>query len=113
MKGLKKDLCFIVPMIVVSILLCLLKVTGITVHIVLSVIGVAVLIVYAIMTKKEWKLPILEIAMRVLYGIAFITGIVIMNIHGVVALSIIHKISAALSFVAIVVLFVHKAIKNK
>ena len=96
-----------------SILLCLLNFTGLKAHIALSVIGVVILVIYAIMTKKEWKLPILEIAMRVLYGIAFITGIVIMNIHGVVALSIIHKISAILSFVAIVVLFVHKSIKNK
>ena len=113
MKRLKKDLFFVIPMIVISVLLGLLKVTGLTTHIVLSVVGVGLLIVYAVVTKKEWKLPILEIAMRVLYGIAFITGIVIMNIHGVVALSIIHKISAILSFVAIVVLFVHKAIKNK
>ena len=113
MKSLKKDLCFVVPMIIVSILLCLLRVTGLTAHIVLSVVGVVVLVAYAVITKKEWKLPALEIAMRVLYGIALITGVVIMNVHGVAALSIIHKVSAALSFVAIVVLFVHKVIKNK
>ena len=112
MKNLKKDLCFVVPMIIICVLLALLKVTGLTAHIILSAVGVAILVAYAIITKKEWKLPAIEIAMRVLYAIALITGIVIINVHGIAALSIIHKISAALSFVAIIVLFVHKAIKK-
>ena len=112
MKGIKKDLCLVVPMIVVSVLLSLLKVTGLTAHIVLSVVGVAILVAYAVMTKKEWKLPVLEIVMRVLYAIALITGIVIMNVHGIVVLAIIHKVSAISSFIAIIVLFVHKIIKK-
>ena len=110
---MKKDFIFAPIMLVIGILLFMLRTTGMTAHIIISVLGIVALATYTVTTKKEWKLPILEIAMRVLYGIAFITGIVIMNIHGVVALSIIHKISAILSFVAIVVLFVHKAIKNK
>jgi hypothetical protein len=45
--------------------------------------------------------------------VALITGIVIMNVHGIAALSIIHKASAALFMVLIIVLFVHKAVANK
>lgn len=113
MKPLKKDLLFAIPMVLIAAALCMLKLTGMTAHIVISLVGVVVLVAYAIVTKKDWKLPLLEIIMRALYAIALITGIVIMNIHGVLALSIIHKISAGLSFVSLVVLFVHKVIKSK
>ena len=58
--------------------------------------GVIALIAYTVLTKKEWKLPILEIAMRAFYGVALITGIVIMNVAGVAALALIHKICAVI-----------------
>ncbi len=110
---MKKDLIFAPIMLVIGILLFLLRATGMTAHIAISVIGVLVLIVYAVLTRKEWKIPALEIIMRAFYGIALITGIVIMNVHGVAALAIIHKVSAALFVVALVVLFVHKLMKTK
>ena len=110
---MKKDLIFAPAMLLIGFLLCLLRATGITAHIVLSVIGVLVLIAYAILTKKEWKLPALEIIMRVFYGIALLTGIVIMNVHGVVALAAIHKLSAVLFMALIIVLLTHKAVMNK
>ncbi|MBO6365829.1 hypothetical protein, partial [Enterococcus faecalis] len=93
---MKKDLIFAPAMLLISILLFLLRVTGMTAHIAISVLGVAVLVVYAVLTKKEWKIPALEILMRVCYGIALITGIVIMNVRGIAALAIVHKASAAL-----------------
>jgi hypothetical protein len=77
------------------------------------VVGVLVLIAYAVATKKEWKIPALEILMRVFYGIALITGIVIMNVHGIAALAIVHKASAALFVVLLVVLFAKKLAANK
>lgn len=52
----------------------------------------------------------LGIIMRAFYGIALITGVVIMNVHGVAALSVIHKASAALFVVFLLVLFVRKLI---
>lgn len=110
---MKKDLIFAPAMLVIGVLLFLLRATGITAHIVVSVVGVLVLIAYAVLTKKDWKLPALEVIMRAFYGIAFITGIVIMNIHGIPALAVIHKISAALFMIALAVLFVHKIIANK
>ena len=75
--------------------------------------GVLVLVAYAVATKKNWKIPALEIVMRVFYGIALITGIVIMNVHGIVALAIIHKASAALFVILLIVLFLHKVSANK
>lgn len=113
MKTLKKDLIFAIPMLLIGVALFMLKLTGMTAHIALSFVGVAVLVVYAIMTKKEWKLPALEIGMRTLYAIALITGIVIMNVHGIVTLAIVHKASAALSIVALVVLLTHKVVKSR
>ena len=110
---MKKDLIFTPAMLIIGALLFLLRATGMTAHIAIPAIGVAVLVVYAVLTKKEWKLPALEVIMRAFYGIALITGIVIMNVHGIVALAIIHKVSAVLFMALIIVLFTHKAITNK
>ena len=105
---MKKDLIFTPIMLLIGVLPFLLRATGMTAHIAISVVGVLVLIAYAVATKKEWKIPALEIIMRVFYGIALITGIVIMKVHGIAALAIVHKASAALFAVLLVVLFVHK-----
>ena len=51
--------------------------------------------------------------MRAFYGVALITGIVIMNVHGIVALAVIHKVSAVLFLAMLVVLLVSKAASNK
>ena len=110
---MKKDLIFAPIMLLIGVLLFLLRATGMTAHIVISVIGVLALIAYTVLTKKEWKIPALEILMRAFYGIALITGIVIMNVHGIVVLSIIHKVSAALFMALIIVLLTHKAAMNK
>ena len=110
---MKKDLIFAPIMLAIGVLLFLLRTTGITAHIVISVIGVLVLIAYAVLTKKNWKIPTLEIIMRVFYGVALITGIVIMNVHGIVALAVIHKVSAVLFMALIIVLLTHKVVTNK
>ena len=110
---MKKDMIFVPVMLVLAVLLFLLGAIGMTAHIVISVLGVLVLIVYAVLTKKEWKLPALEIIMRAFYGIALITGIVLMNVHGVAVLAVIHKVSAVLFAALLVFLFVHKLIGSK
>ena len=110
---MKKDLVFAPIMLLIGVLLFLLRATGMTAHIAISVIGVLVLIAYAVLTKKDWKIPALEIIMRVFYGIALITGIVIMNVHGIAALSVIHKASAVLFMVLMIVLLTHKVATNK
>lgn len=110
---MKKDLIFAPIMLLVGVALFLLRFTGMIPHIALSVVGLTVLVVYAILTKKEWKIPALEIVMRAFYGIALITGVVMMKVHGVVALAIAHKVGAVLFVLALVALFVHKLITSK
>ena len=110
---MKKDLIFAPIMLLIGVLLFLLRATGMTAHIVISVIGVLALIAYTVLTKKEWKIPALEILMRAFYGVALITGIVIMNVHSIMALAVIHKVSAVLFMALIIVLLIHKAAMNK
>ena len=110
---MKKDLIFAPIMLAVGILLFLFEATGTMVHIAVAVIGIFALAVYTAATKKEWKLPALEVLMRVFYGIALITGIVMMKVHGIAALAIVHKAGAALSVLLLVVLFVHKLVARK
>lgn len=110
---MKKDLIFAPVLLIIVALLFLLRATGMTAHIVISVIGVLALIAYTVLTKKEWKIPALEILMRAFYGVALIIGIVIMNVHGIVALAVIHKVSAVLFMALIIVLLIHKAAMNK
>ena len=109
---MKKDLIFAPILLVVGVLLGLLKVTGMPMHIAVSVVGSIVLVVYTVLTKKEWRIPVLEITMRAAYGLALISGI-ILKIKYVVALGILHKICAVLFVVALIVLFVHKLIARK
>ena len=110
---MKKDLIFAPALLLIGVVLCLLRFTGIAAHIAVSVIGVLVLVAYSVLTKKEWKIPALEIIMRAFYGIALISGIVIMNVSGLAALAIIHKISAALFMALIIVLLSAKLVTNK
>jgi hypothetical protein len=110
---MKKDLILAPILLLLGVALALLRFTGMPVHIAISFIGVLVLVAYTAQTKKEWKIPALEIIMRVFYGIALITGIVIMNVHGIAALAVIHKISAALFVALLAVLFIHKLISDK
>ena len=110
---MKKDLIFAPILLLVAVALLLLKLTGMPVHIVVSVVGIVVLAAYTALTVKEWKIPALEIIMRAFYGIALITGIVIMNVHGIVALAIIHKVSAVLFLALLIVLLTYKAFSKK
>ena len=110
---MKKDLIFTPAMLLIGVLLFLLRATGMTAHIAISVVGILVLIAYTVLTKKDWKIPALEIIMRAFYGVALITGIVILNVHGIAALSIIHKASAVLFMALMIVLLTHKAVTNK
>lgn len=112
MNKIKKDLMFSIPMLVVVIMLFMLKLTLLPIHIILSVVGIGILAAYTVIMKKEWKLPPVEILMRVMYGIALVTGVVVMNVHGILAISIIHKVSAGLFAVLLIALWVYKFIKK-
>lgn len=109
---MKKDLIFAPALLLVAIVLFMLRATGMTAHIILSLLGIAVLIAYTVATKKAWTNPALEVIMRVCYGIAVISGAMLMKLHGIAAIAIIHKAGAALFAVLLVVLFVQKLAKK-
>ena len=110
---MKKDLIFTPALLLVGVLLFFLKTTGMTAHIVISIVGVLLLAVYTILSKKEWKCVPLEIIMRAFYGIALITGIVIMNVHGIAVLAIIHKVCAMLFMAMVIIVLTHKVATDK
>jgi len=109
---MKKNILFLIPMLLIVVALFLLRVTGMKVHIAVSVVGLVLIVAYTLATKKEWKCPALEIIQRVFYAIALITGVVLMNVHGIAAISIIHKISAVLFLILLIVCEIQKAIKK-
>ena len=105
---MKKNVLFSVLILAVSVVLFLLKATGMAAHIGVGVVGLALLVVYAVATKKEWKNPALEVLCRVVYAIALITGVVVLKVSGIAALGIVHKASAAIFTVLFIILFVQK-----
>ena len=109
---MKKNLLFIIPMIVVAVLLFMLRATGMKVHIAASVVGLLILASYTLATKKEWRNPALKILQHVCYAIALITGVVLMNVHGIAAVSIIHKISAVLFAILLIVCEIQRGVKK-
>ena len=109
---MKKNLMFVIPMALIAVLLFMLRATGMAAHIALSVAGLALLVAYAITTKKSWKLPALEIIERVCYAVALISGIALKGGCTFAAMPVAHKISAVLFVVLFVVAEVHKAIKK-
>ena len=110
---MKKDLIFAPVLLIIGALLFLLRTTGMTAHIAISVVGIVVLAAYTVLTKKEWKIPALEIGMRACYGIALITGIIIKIVHGIAVRAIIHKVSAVLFMALLIVLLTYKLATSK
>ena len=110
---MKKDMIFTPILLLIAIGLFLLKATGLGAHIAFAVVGIVVLAAYTAATKKQWKIPALEILMRASYGIALVTGIVVMNVSGIAPLAIVHKAFAALFVILLVVLFARKLAANK
>ena len=108
---MNKNRFFLVSMIAVSALLFLLRMTGLAVHVAVSVLGLAVMIPITLQTRKEWKIPALEVVMRVMYLVAVITGGALMKVYGVAALGIVHKIAAALFVVLLLILYIPKCKK--
>ena len=110
---MKKDMMFAPALLTIGILLFLFRATGLIAHIAISVVGALVLIAYTRATIKNWKIPVLEVLMRVFYGIALISGIVVMNVSGIAAITIVHKIGAVLFVALLVALIAHKRIVYK
>lgn len=109
---MKKNLIFLVSMLCVSVALFLLRFTGMTAHIIVSVLGLAIMIPITVLTAKDWKCPPAEIIMRAMYLIAVVSGGVLMRVYGVPALGLAHKISAVLFVLLLLVLYIPKLIKK-
>ena len=105
---MNKNRIFLISMALVSVLLFMLRMTGLAAHVIVSVAGLAVMIPLTLQTRKEWKIPALEVIMRAMYLVAVITGGMLMKLHGVAALGIVHKIGAALFAVLLLVLYIPK-----
>ena len=109
---MKKEKIFAPRMLVIGVLLFMLRATGMAAHIAISVVGIFVLAAYTAATKKTWKKPALEILMRACYGIALISGVVVMNVSKLAVVGLVHRVSAALFVVLFVVLYVMKLTKK-
>ena len=105
---MNKNRIFLISMALVSVLLFMLRMTGLAAHIIVSVAGLAVMIPLTLQTRKEWKIPALEVIMRAMYLVAVITGGMLMKLQGIAALGIVHKIGAALFAVLLLVLYIPK-----
>lgn len=105
---MNKNRVFLISMLLVSVLLFLLRLTGLIPHIIVSVIGLAIMIPLTIKTKSDWKIPALEIIMRTMYVVAIVSGGMLMKLHGIAALGIVHKISAAIFLLLLLVLYIPK-----
>ena len=105
---MNKNRIFLISMVLVSVLLFMLRMTGLGAHIIVSVAGLAVMIPLTLQTRKEWKIPALEVIMRAMYLVAVITGGMLMKLQGIAALGIVHKIGAALFAVLLLVLYIPK-----
>lgn len=103
-----KNRFFLISMIAVTALLFMLRMTGMTAHIAVSVAGLAIMIPITLATRKEWKIPALEVIMRVMYLVAIVTGGALMKVHGVPALGIVHKVGAAAFMILLLVLYLPK-----
>ena len=108
---MKKNLIFLISMIIVSVLLFLLRYTGLVPHIVVSVIGLVLMISLTVKNTKSWKIPALEVIMRFAYLVAIVTGGLIMKIQ-IPALSIAHRIGAVIFVILLLILYIPKVIKK-
>ena len=109
---MKKNLMFVTPMVIVAVLLFMLRATGMTAHIALSMIGLVVLVAYALATKKTWKCPAFEILHRACYAVALVSGIALKGGCTFAPMPVTHKVGAVLFVVLLIVTEIHKSIKK-
>ncbi len=102
----KMNLISFIAIVLAIVGLALLRVTGMTVHIIISLLALAVMVFCAVKGKKYWKKPALEIGYRAAFLVALLTGIVMLAAHLSDAVSIIHKIFAAVFAVLYLINFV-------
>lgn len=108
----KLDAITFIAIIITFVGLLMLHITGLTVHILISIFGLFIVIVSAILGKKDWQYPSLEISYRALYLLTLITGIYMTATYVTDVASIIHKITCAMFGGLFVITFIIKLNKN-
>ena len=108
----KLDIISFIAIIVATVGLVLLDLTGLPGHIAIAVIALIIMIVCAVRGKKDWKKPALEIAYRVFYFITLITGVVMIATQITGAVAIVHKAACAVFAVLFIVNFITKLAKK-
>ena len=108
---MNKNRFFLISMIVVSLLLVLLGMTDMTAHIVVSVLGLAIMIFFTLKTKREWTNTSMESLMRIVYLSNMVSGAAMMRVPGISTLEMLHKACAALFLFLLLVLYIPKCKK--
>ena len=113
-----KTIIYTILMLIISILLFLLKVTGMNIHIILGILGLVTMISYTLLIKKEFKeyskkRKVIEILKRVSFAIALISGFVLKMIGRNVILSNAHKIAALIFVILLLGISIKKIISKK
>lgn len=113
-----KTILYTLSMIIISILLFALKFTGMRIHIGLGIVACIITIIYTLSIRnklKEYprKTIMTEVAMRVFLGVALITGFLLRPFGTLVVISIIHKISAVLFVILLLVINIKKIVNKQ
>ena len=107
---MKMNRFFLFSMIAVSLLLFVLT-SDMTAHIVVSVLGLVIMILFTLKTKGEWTNTSLESLMRIVYLSNMISGAARMQVPGVSTLDMLHKACAVLFLFLLLVLYIPKCKK--
>ncbi len=110
---MNKRLILFIGAVLTCVALFLLRFTTMSGHIAISIAATLVLILYTIADKKNWKIPVLEIVLRISFGIAMISGVVMKAGVYNSGISIAHKITAALYLLVLVITFIINSKKAK
>ena len=113
-----KTILYTISMIIISVLLFSLKITGMKMHIVLGLLALIITIVYTLLIRKSLKefskkSIVKEILMRVCLAIALISGFLLKPFGTVLVISIVHKIAAIVFTMLLLVININKIFIKK
>ena len=113
-----KTILYAIFMTIISILLFLLKVTGMKLHIALGILAVIITIVYTLLIRKNLKeyskkSLVMEILMRICLAVALISGFLLKPFKAVFVISIIHKMAAIFFVILLFVININKIFIKK
>ena len=113
-----KTILYTIVMLIISILLFLLKFTGMNLHIALGILALIITIAYTLLIRKDLKKYskrrlIMEISMRFGLAIALISGFLIQQFRTILVISFIHKIAAIVFTILLLTININKIFIKK